>query len=128
MRSVFALFFLILYSVSNFGLSLRLDWCGSNISGIGLYSEESGVSECCVKYSSEEDCCNSQQVFLQDDSDKAQRGEFHNAPIVMGYLAGLPSHYSLQVPLKQPFSFCCDAHAPPIAKHSLQVLNSCFLI
>lgn len=128
MRSVFALFFLVLYSVSNFGLSLRLDLCGSSISGIGLYADDSKVSECCVKYTMEDDCCNSKQVFLQDDSDKAQPGEIHQSPVVSGFLAVLPTPLFIHKPLNSKIGFCQQANAPPLGRNSVHILNSCFLI
>ncbi|MHB1278580.1 MAG: HYC_CC_PP family protein [Bacteroidia bacterium] len=128
MQRFIASILLLLYSTANFGLSLRLDYCGDALSDFALYSTESGISECCQKMGSAEDCCNSKQVYLQESSDKIQL----SGSISVISLAGLiiyPGESFFPALLSTPYfpEFPVDSKAPPLNRRS-QVLFSCFLI
>ncbi|MBI1221058.1 MAG: hypothetical protein GC180_00515 [Bacteroidetes bacterium] len=71
MKKFAAIILLLLYATGNFGLAMRLDFCGESISNIALFSGEKQLAECCQEMDIPEDCCQSQLVFLQDDTDKS---------------------------------------------------------
>lgn len=127
MQRLIASILLLLYSTANFGLSVRLDYCGDALSDFALFSAEAGISECCEKMGPDEDCCNSEQVYLQESSDKIQQSGNTSAiswaallnPVETGFKAVLPTVYFPEFPV--------DSKAPPINRRS-QVLFSCFLI
>lgn len=127
MQRLVASILLLLYSTANFGLSVRLDYCGDALSDFALFSTEAGISECCEKMGPEEDCCNSEQVYLQESSDKIQQSgntsDIHWAGLInLGeyqYTAVAPATYYPEFPV--------DSKAPPLNRRS-QVLFSCFLI
>ena len=122
-----AIILLLLYSTANFGLSLRLYFCGESLYGFGLYSQETPISPCCEKMGIPEDCCSSEQVFLQNDDDKTAQQSVQN--VWMSVLATPAGTFPTepQVSTTKYFSFAPHSlknlYSPP-----KQVLFCCFLI
>lgn len=127
MQKFIASILLLLYSTANFGLSLRLDYCGDSLSDFALFSTGIGVSECCASMLPDEDCCNSEHVYLQESSDKIQ--QYQNTSVIHWdcmFSAPTPS-YPILVPVTRNPALHAESKAPPFKQRS-QVLFSCFLI
>ncbi len=127
MQRLIASILLLLYSTANFGLSVRLDYCGDSLSDFALFSTEAGISECCEKMGPEEDCCNSEQVYLQDASDKIQQSGNSSDINWTGWINLSEYKSAAVVPAPYYPEFPADSKAPPLNRRS-QVLFSCFLI
>jgi hypothetical protein len=128
MRRVLATLFLLMYSIANFGLSVRLDLCGNSVSGIGLYSTESVKSECCIKMAPDENCCDSEQVFLQDSSDKAQPQASQTIPVVLCLSWKREYQGPFFRALANDKTCYAAANSPSPPAVSLHLIHSCFLI
>ncbi|HCS19321.1 MAG TPA: hypothetical protein DIW47_01960 [Bacteroidetes bacterium] len=127
MQRIIASILLLLYATANFGLSVRLDYCGDALSDFALFSTEAGISECCAKMGPEEDCCNSEQVYLQESSDKIQLSGNTSMISLDGILNQQEAVFAYVVPETYYPEFPADSKAPPLNRR-IQVLFSCFLI
>jgi len=127
MKKFVAIILLLLYSTANFGLSMRLDYCGERLSDISFYSGEKQLSECCLIMGLDEDCCNSEQIFLQEDSDKIQKTTNEGAFQAIAHVQELS--WSTVLPSFQSSSnvWKIQSDSPPSGVR-LHVRNACFLI
>lgn len=127
MKKLVASILLLLYSTANFGVSLRLDFCGSSIYDFALFSTEKNYSECCLMMDSDKNCCESEQVYLQETSDKIQLATASPVVSLDCILLPTPSFgpdFTLAPRKKAIFP---EVNAPPL-KQCRQVLYACFLI
>jgi hypothetical protein len=127
MKKFVASILLLLYSTANFGLSVRLDYCGDALSDFALFSAEEGISECCAKMGPDEDCCNSEQVYLQESSDKIQQSAGASAIHWVCLLSTPETFCPVVVPAPRATALYTETKAPP-SKQRSQVLFACFLI
>lgn len=127
MKKFVAIILLLLYSTANFGLSMRLDYCGERLSDIAFYSGEKQLSECCIMMGLDEDCCNSEQIFLQEDSDKIQKTTSDENIQVVAIMQPIPGTEFITSLKKEARLFCLQADSPP-KKVRLHVEHACFLI
>ncbi len=127
MKRFAAIILLLLYSTANFGLSMRLDYCGDRLSDIAFYSGEKQLSECCVMMGLDEDCCNSEQIFLQEDSDKIQKTTSDDNIQVVAVVQTIPSTNPITPLNEEARLYCLKADSPP-KKVRLHVEHACFLI
>ncbi len=127
MKKFTAIILLLLYSTANFGLSMRLDYCGERLSDISFYSGEKQLSECCLILDLDEDCCNSAQIFLQENSDKIQKTS--NQGSSHAVIDGHELTWSNTFPSKQSLAkaWKIQPDSPP-GKVRLHALHACFLI
>lgn len=127
MQRFIASILLLLYSTANFGLSVRLDYCGDALSDFSLFSNEAGISDCCAEMGTEEDCCNSEQVYFQESSDKLPLVVSSSIVNFDGLLNNDLSFVAGLVPAQYYPAFAVESKAPPLKQRS-QVRFSCFLI
>lgn len=127
MKKFAAIILLLLYSTANFGLSMRLDYCGDRLSDVSFYSGEKQLSECCVVMGLDEDCCNSAQIFLQEDSDKIQKTSNEGVTQAIAYVQSLAWNISLPSIESQTYTWKIQADSPPSGVR-LHVRHACFLI
>lgn len=127
MKKFVAIILLLLYSTANFGLSMRLDYCGERLSDISFYSGEKQLSECCVIIGLDEDCCNSEQIFLQEDSDKIQKTTNESVQLAIPFLQELSWTATFPSIQLQSVIWKKQPDSPPNGVR-LHVRNACFLI
>lgn len=128
MQKFLASILLLLYSTANFGLSLRLDYCGDSIYSFAFFSDEKNLAECCLAMGAEDDCCDSEQIYLQESSDKIQKTSTLSAPIVGAQ--DVDARFFQTRPCEavlKPQHLAIESKVPPL-KQRRHAAFSCFLI
>lgn len=127
MQKLFASILLLLYSTANFGVSLRLDFCGETLHDVAFFSSEKNTSDCCLIMGMDEDCCDSKQVILQDYSDKIQKSLKENTTIFHTAIPNQEENIPILVSVLngQEMAIKKDFSPPKLRRH---LLISCFLI
>jgi len=107
---------------------MRLDYCGDELSDIAFFSGDKEIPACCMMMDLDDDCCNSQQVFLQDDSDKIQKTETNAGLNFLVFSQGTSAYQSIFQFVTKRDKFSINPAISPPSPKRLYMRFASFLI
>lgn len=124
------MFLAFLLLVSNTGLAFNVHYCGGKIASLVLGSAlapETKTKSCCElkRDSKKENCCKDKKVVVQKKSDDGVIKSFSMQMDAVFVLSGnqiCPLGSRVVFKTNLPYSYSCDANAPPLFKLYSQYL------